>query len=279
MSRKVSEATIKQLFARSWNVCAFENCNNELVKENKVIWEICHIEWYSPKGPRYNKSSNDTERNSPDNLIIMCSNCHTLIDNDISTYSVEYLKDLKNKHEKLNESKRYSLPDEVLGQIYDKLEEFFALYHKTWTNTSKEYTTIIWFISLLSENDELDDNSIEKEPDPEKKIMKRFSDYSEELINELIELKVIYGTIMEQAEISIGLNKKSYKLMTMKLKRDSINALTKNNWNPLNALDDLTYLIEQQLQRKWIEEYEEWAIRYCLLYRLVKCFIFPNNDI
>jgi len=64
-----TDATVKRLFARSGNRCAFPKCTVEIVKEATVVGEICHIKAARPDGPRYDASQTSAERHGYDNLI------------------------------------------------------------------------------------------------------------------------------------------------------------------------------------------------------------------
>lgn len=61
--------------------------------------EVAHIEADSPKGPRYNASQTDSERNSVANLMLLCPVCHKDIDNNPEEFGVEYLKARKRFYE------------------------------------------------------------------------------------------------------------------------------------------------------------------------------------
>lgn len=95
----VSTAVIKRLYATSGNVCSFPECKKVLVDEKGVhVGEIAHIEAENPGGARYNSSQSDSERFGYENLILLCPNHHTLIDKDLSTYSIAVLKEIKANH-------------------------------------------------------------------------------------------------------------------------------------------------------------------------------------
>ena len=65
--------TIKALFARSRNRCAFPDCSVPLTEESDTVTaEICHIRALSPRGPRYDRNQTPEERNSAANLVLMC---------------------------------------------------------------------------------------------------------------------------------------------------------------------------------------------------------------
>lgn len=94
-----TQATIKRLFAHSANRCPFPKCASALVFGESVVGEICHIEADRPGGPRYNANQSPAERQSYENLILMCPAHHKVVDDDEETYTVERLKAMKAKHE------------------------------------------------------------------------------------------------------------------------------------------------------------------------------------
>lgn len=61
--------------------------------------EIAHIEGLNPGSARYNPAMTPEERNSIDNLILLCPTHHAVIDKDIKTYTVDELKTLKRNHQ------------------------------------------------------------------------------------------------------------------------------------------------------------------------------------
>jgi hypothetical protein len=92
--------TIKRLYALSGNQCAFPDCTVKFVSpiEDVNLSEVCHIEAAEPGGTRYNSDSNDEERRSFDNLILLCPTHHTLVDSS-ANYSADDLRDMKKAHE------------------------------------------------------------------------------------------------------------------------------------------------------------------------------------
>jgi hypothetical protein len=101
MPTRPGQPTIKRLFAVSGNRCAFPDCPNPLIEPSsgKVTARICHIKAQSEGGPRFDPDQTDDERHDFDNLILMCPIHHDVIDDDEETHTVEWLQDLKEKHE------------------------------------------------------------------------------------------------------------------------------------------------------------------------------------
>jgi hypothetical protein len=95
-----SEKLIKHLFAFSHNICAFPNCDTALAQQTGIVTgKICHIKGRSPGSPRYDPNQTEKERNSSENLILLCSFHHDIIDNQPDKFTVEALQEMKRKHE------------------------------------------------------------------------------------------------------------------------------------------------------------------------------------
>ena len=64
-----------------------------------LIGDIAHIEASSNKGPRANRKLSAKNRDSYDNLILLCKNCHFRFDGQKKANTVEAIKKLRNDHE------------------------------------------------------------------------------------------------------------------------------------------------------------------------------------
>lgn len=95
-------STQRVLFSESAGICSLPDCNMPIVFDKKVgkghYSNLAHIEAYSKKGPRFNPKLSVEQRNSEENIIIVCANCHKKIDTDTETYTVEALKKIKQNH-------------------------------------------------------------------------------------------------------------------------------------------------------------------------------------
>lgn len=103
--RSYSENTKKVLFALSGNQCAYPGCTNPIVEpatgksDALATAQICHIYAISKDGPRGKSGLTEKELNSPENLILLCPNHHTIIDGQHETYPAELLMQWKKTHE------------------------------------------------------------------------------------------------------------------------------------------------------------------------------------
>jgi 5-methylcytosine-specific restriction endonuclease McrA len=102
-ARQYKPTTVRRLDTLSRNECAEPNCTKKLVARDgmSIISKICHIEAASPLGARYNENSNDEYRRSFENLILLCDECHIIIDNkeNEDQYPVALLQSWKENHE------------------------------------------------------------------------------------------------------------------------------------------------------------------------------------
>lgn len=91
---------IKRLFAQSGNQCSFPGCDLPLVEESgTVTGEICHIHGGSPQGPRFDPLQSEVERHGFNNLILLCSRHHTVVDSEPNRYPPRLLQQFKRQHE------------------------------------------------------------------------------------------------------------------------------------------------------------------------------------
>ncbi|MBD3337583.1 MAG: SAVED domain-containing protein [Candidatus Lokiarchaeota archaeon] len=103
---KSTDPVVLELWVKSGGRCAFHGCNRYLLQDelttNKAkLANIAHIVARRINGPRGKDPLPIEKRNEIDNLILLCTKCHTLIDKkefqDI--YSKEILLKYKKEHE------------------------------------------------------------------------------------------------------------------------------------------------------------------------------------
>lgn len=99
----ITVKTRKILWGRSGNRCAI--CKEELVLEkdpfNRTLnlGEECHIISEQPNGPRYEPLT-DFNYDSAENLMLLCCNHHTMIDEQVEKFPTSELVKIKSEHEK-----------------------------------------------------------------------------------------------------------------------------------------------------------------------------------
>ncbi len=82
-----------------------------MARDNKtIISKICHIEAASHGGPRFNKDMSDDDRRHFDNLMLLCDECHEMIDTNFDEYPVSLLKQWKQNHEHKQKTRLLSHP-------------------------------------------------------------------------------------------------------------------------------------------------------------------------
>jgi hypothetical protein len=91
--------TLRELFLKSGNVCAFPRCTHLMMnKDGEFIGQICHIEAAEEGGERFNENMTDDERAAVSNLMLMCYE-HHVVTNDVDAYPVARLQAMKAEHE------------------------------------------------------------------------------------------------------------------------------------------------------------------------------------
>src|SRR5574337_1581276 len=92
--------TIKTLFARSKNQCAFPGCVAPIAESSgTVTGEVCHIRALNAGGPRYDPNQTQEKRNAATNRVLMCGRHHKIIDTETETFTVARLQSIKHAHE------------------------------------------------------------------------------------------------------------------------------------------------------------------------------------
>lgn len=103
--RSYSDRTLKILWGRSAGRCAVPSCRIELYLDATEhdpmvpIGDIAHLESSSDSGPRANITLAKKERDEYDNLILLCKVCHARFDGQKNSYTVDYIRQLRNDHE------------------------------------------------------------------------------------------------------------------------------------------------------------------------------------
>lgn len=120
-----------RLFAASGGYCQNPACERQLFLDTGSkrihIAEMAHVFAAQNEGPRANKELSEAERGAFDNLILVCSACHTIIDKAEKDYSDKLLAAWKRDHEarlaKIFGAVHWASRSEVLSAIAPLLLE------------------------------------------------------------------------------------------------------------------------------------------------------------
>ena len=144
---------VKILWGRAANRCSFPGCRIELSPEggDYTVGEIAHIVAESYEGPRGNDELLFEKRNDYLNLILLCPTHHTIIDNDLSAWTVERLKEIKQTHEQW-----VSIQLEQGNISIQPIDNSSFLHERqtAWKNFACGYVWIIASITPLSISDD-----------------------------------------------------------------------------------------------------------------------------
>ena len=125
-SRRISNEVMRLLFAHSGNRCAYPGCTNPILEDDgQLTGECCHIKAFSPGGPRYDALQTDDERNGEDNLMLMCSRHHAIVDKNVDRYTVDVLQEYKRNHEERYSAETLKLTEEQLRYLQMSSENFW----------------------------------------------------------------------------------------------------------------------------------------------------------
>jgi hypothetical protein len=108
--------TLRELFLKSGNLCAFPNCTALMMDEKGVfVGQLCHIEAAEPGGERFNPAMTNEQRRAAENLMLMCYPHHR-VTNNVKEFTVAKLHQMKREHDQ-----RFSRPDRaILERLTDR---------------------------------------------------------------------------------------------------------------------------------------------------------------
>jgi hypothetical protein len=117
--------TLRALFARSGNQCAFPGCAHKLVNDhNAFIAQVCHIAAANKGGERFNPDSNDEYRRSYENLILLCYAHHVETD-DVGRFPVDTVRQMKCDHERTFEKSSFTVDEAVLYKLKFQMAKYW----------------------------------------------------------------------------------------------------------------------------------------------------------
>ncbi|MBC8492371.1 MAG: HNH endonuclease [Chloroflexi bacterium] len=131
----ISARTRKILWGKASATCSFPGCACKLIADetklddNVVVGVEAHIVAQAEDGPRGNYPPPGGDIDGYENLILLCSEHHTLIDGQPRTYTLDKLLQMKRDHERWV-SERLS-GDERFLQAYEPTEMVTETIHST----------------------------------------------------------------------------------------------------------------------------------------------------
>jgi len=136
----ITNKSIKLLWSNAAGRCSFANCTEKLSVEQAAgiapytLGEMAHIKGNKPGSNRYDQSQSHTERDSYENLILLCPTHHTLIDKEENEaeYPVGLLHEMKNKHESFISNRLGVEKFENTVQLKDKISIYMFENHQAW---------------------------------------------------------------------------------------------------------------------------------------------------
>lgn len=136
----ITEKTIKLLWANAAGRCSFTGCNQRLTVEQAAhsapytLGEMAHIEGKNEGSNRYDESQTDQQRDSYENLILLCLNHHTLIDKreNENLYPVALLLNMKTDHETSISQRLDSVKIFNLDDLKNEIAICLAENRQTW---------------------------------------------------------------------------------------------------------------------------------------------------
>lgn len=136
-----------RLFADSGGYCANPGCWEEIFKkfDTEVIHiaEIAHIISAGDKGPRADIRLTDEERSRYENLVLLCPNCHTMIDKAEESFPEALILSWKKSHKERLASqfgiKVYSSRMEVRAALIPFFRENRFVFDKYGPNTDERF--------------------------------------------------------------------------------------------------------------------------------------------
>jgi len=142
----MKDKDIKILWGRSGNRCAI--CQIELTAsgDRETLGEMAHIVARASNGSRGESSLTVQERDSYNNLILLCPNDHTEIDKNYQDWSVDKLHRIKTEHESWV-SEQLNTGNISFTQIDNS--DFLQQRFEVWQELSRDHITIALSLTPL----------------------------------------------------------------------------------------------------------------------------------
>jgi hypothetical protein len=103
-TRKIQDLVRLLLFVRAGGRCEFDGCNKYLLEHPVTLTEgnfaqVAHVVAFRKNGPRGNEGNRPVDVNHVANLMLLCPQCHKLIDDRPHEYTRQTLEGYKQQHE------------------------------------------------------------------------------------------------------------------------------------------------------------------------------------
>ncbi|WP_424945892.1 HNH endonuclease [Candidatus Spongiihabitans sp.] len=136
----ISNKAIKLLWSNAAGRCSFTDCNERLTVKQAAhsaphtLGEMAHIMGKRKGSNRYNVAQTDKQRDSYENLILLCPTHHTLIDKPENerTYSVNLLTKTKSDHEASISRRLDAVEIADVDTLKDHIAIFLAENRQVW---------------------------------------------------------------------------------------------------------------------------------------------------
>ncbi|HWP56927.1 MAG TPA: SAVED domain-containing protein [Candidatus Acidoferrales bacterium] len=112
MARQVPATTRLYLYVRAGGRCEFDGCNRYLLEHHLTKTEgnfaqMAHIWAFSERGPRGGRRPSEKAVHALSNLMLLCPECHKLVDDRSDEYPAQVLR----KHKKAHEDRVFMLTE------------------------------------------------------------------------------------------------------------------------------------------------------------------------
>ena len=136
----ISTKSIKLLWANAGGRCSFTDCGMRLTVEQAassapyILGEMAHIKGENEGSNRYDSSQTDKQRDSYENLILLCPNHHTLIDKieNKNFHTVDILLNMKLNHELKIEDRLSGIKISNIEDLKNQIAISLAENHQAW---------------------------------------------------------------------------------------------------------------------------------------------------
>lgn len=221
---KISEGTLKKLFALSGNCCAFPKCEQKLIDNSgNLIAQVCHIQAANIEGQRYNPAQTDEDRRDFSNLVIMCPNHHKITD-DVEKYPTQLLQNIKAEHEAKFKNKKdwFKVEEEVLEKAYNQVNNFNLENNSGQQNLNQGGTQIIRNGLTVTEAKQVMEDRVFVLAEELKKNLIHLSKESQKIADERIETFLTEYITPKFLELTLRLNKIENGYLIAKLQSPDI---------------------------------------------------------